>query len=297
MTKEDPKRHYNKDIYSRLEALCQSYQVSVVKAEGLTDRYRCVAFTQAYNERRHAQAFLNNVRLFCDRLVVLDDGSTDDTGSFFIDNQVMIHLRREKNSGFNDYSNRSLLMETGRLVNTRYMLFLDLDERIDPLYSTAFKWLLRLKGLDHVRFPYVHVWDQECQYRTDYPHSRKGVQYRLKMIRKKAQMNIQDKKRLHFELKPYTTTREMNTQVLITHLGNLEPENRWRRYSMYKKLDPGNQCQSSYEHLVARQVKTMPVATLHKSTFTVIVSDLLAYLSMLASRVIPRYGNKRNSHH
>ena len=264
-----------------LDRICRAYGVNIVKADDLDGKYSCILFTQAYNERQHARDFLENVSHFTDKVIILDDGSTDGTGEEFMDDRVMIHLRREENSNFDDYSNRSLLIELGILVNTRWMLFLDLDERIDPSYSKVFRWLLNFSRADQVKFRYVHLWNSPEQYRTDYPHSIKGVQYRLRMIRKKGKMELLENKRLHFELQPYKTDWEMKTQVLIAHLGSISPEDRKRRYENYKTLDPDNRCQSSYEHLIAGDTPVNNLSELKKTTWKVAVEDIKSCLYML----------------
>lgn len=264
-----------------LERICRAYGVDIVKADDLDGRYSCILFTQAYNEKQHARDFLENASHFADKVVILDDGSTDGTGEEFMDDRVIIHLRREENSDFDDYSNRSLLIELALLINTRWMLFLDLDERIDPSCSKAFRWLLNFSGADQVKFRYVHLWNNPEQYRTDYPHSHDGVQYRRRMIRRKDKMELLENKRLHFDLQPYETTCEMTTQVLIIHLGSISQENRMHRYLKYKTLDPDNRCQSSYEHLIAENVSVKDLSELKKSTREVIIKDIKSYLYML----------------
>lgn len=271
--------------YKKLNDICNAYDIDIVKAEGVSDRYSCIVFTQAYNERHHVKEFLENISHFSEKVVIFDDGSTDGTGEEFQSDQVLIHLRRQENSGFNDYINRSLLIELGKLIDTKWMLFLDMDERIDPSYSNSFKFLLNFKLVEHIRFRYVHLWDKRSSYRTDYPHSNEGVQYRLKMIRRKDRMEIPKEKLLHFEMQPYNTEREIKSNVLILHLGSLLPENRKRRYELYKSLDPNNLYQSSYEHLISQNAKTKNIANLKKSTFKVILNDLRSYLQIVFNSI------------
>ncbi len=273
---------------SEIQSLCKKYEVNLVKTGELSKKYNCIVFTQAYNEQRHASAFLENIRSYSDGVVVLDDGSTDGTGELFMGDQVVIHLRRPVNSMFNDFNNRNLLMELGVVLNTRWLLFLDLDERLDTSGIPAFKWLTKLPGLDFVRFRYVHLWDSPDQFRTDYPHSEQGVQYRLKMIRRKDAMLISDPRRMHFELKPYRSEREMRSHLLVLHLGSLLKEDRQRRYNVYKSLDPDNQCQSSYEHLVSTHVRFGKVHELFTPWHKVVFNDWLSYIRMIRNVLIKR---------
>jgi len=213
---------------------------------------------------------------FADALVFLDDGSVDNTAAAFMDDAVIIHVKRNNNSAFDDFANRCLLFDIAKIINTKWLLFLDLDERLDLRYLKAFKSLLRKNNVELVRFRYVHLWDSDNKFRADYPYSNNGVQYRLKMMRKKESMQLNYNSKLHFELQPYESTLVLCSPILIIHWGNLKESDRRRRYNNYKKLDPHNESQSSYEHLISEDVILRNVKELYKVNFLSFVKKVKA---------------------
>ncbi|MCC5917872.1 MAG: hypothetical protein JJU02_11170 [Cryomorphaceae bacterium] len=250
------------DKNKAIENLCTAEGLEVMHLGNLAEKFTCLCCVQAFNERGHVADFQKNISPFVDGFVLLDDGSTDGTSEVFDSTNMIVHLRRKTNSDFDDLSNRNVLFKIGEILNVHWLLFLDMDERLDAFYIKPFHRLLQTSKADLIRVRYVHAWNHPDQYRADYPYSNNGVQNRLKLIRKKSKMQIQCEKKLHFELIPYPNGLEDSSEVLVIHLGSLDPKIRKRRYDNYKKLDPKGAFQSSYDHLLDSDVPTKNIIDL-----------------------------------
>lgn len=180
---------------------------------------------------------------FCDAVVALDDGSTDDTAEILARSPLVATLlrnpRRTGYGGWNDAVNRNRLLRAAALLRPEWILSLDADERIDAGDGAALRRFLptdALPGLAH-GLP-CHAMAEaggvgdELRY-VDQPL----LVWRLFAFQP-GQRFPDD--RLPFAPVPVGTPRNahLRTTIRIQYLAMVSDEHRRARFEKYRQADP-----------------------------------------------------------
>ena len=102
---------------------------------------KIIGLTRVRNEKRIMQETLNHMATFCDKIVVYDDCSTDDTASICINHEKVVALfigkEWDKNRKRAEWQNRSELLAGAKKVADAddWFVYMDADERIDFDFS------------------------------------------------------------------------------------------------------------------------------------------------------------------
>ena len=253
-------------VYSILDGINEIIKYSV--SNNICCYYPVVLLAQCFNEEKNVVDYLTNVSRFVDAIIVLDDGSDDNTWNLLESNKLIIKIKVERN-GFDDLKNRNLLLNVfeNALVKNNikvdWFLWLDFDERITDnkkfLHKIKRQILSREFDADVVYLPLFHMWD-ENNYNTEYPYSINGLQYKKRLIRNnetKMPYKINKTEKLHFDLSPYSgKIGELLLQ--IKHLSYVDEESRKRKYYLYTQVYDTKKTQKSYEHFLKEDVKVLP---------------------------------------
>lgn len=222
-----------------------------------SNKYSRIVLAQSYNESEMIPGFLENMALYFDGIVLLDDGSTDDTYEKAIHQKLLIKVKKQRNY-FNDLENRNILLDLASFFSSEWFCFMDIDERISDIYND-FDSVILNNEINVICFKMVHIWDKEKKlYNGDYPFSRDGVQNKLRMFRNIGHCNIiTDKKKLHFEMVPYLS-KPVVSNILLLHYGMDDDLKRDRKYKSYCEEDLDKD-QKSYEHIINRNPRLLKV--------------------------------------
>lgn len=217
-----------------------------MESQKVDKNYKSLLLVQSYNEEKQIVAFLESVSSYFDGIILLDDGSTDDTYKLAKHPSIVVKIEK-KRCRFNDLENRNILLDIASFFNVEWLAFMDVDERIDSRYADFS--FMDDTNVDVAIFRLIHLWDDETLYNAEYPCSEEGVQQKFRMFRNKGRMQIvTDKKCLHFHLTPYYE-KVFLSKVLLLHRGNMLKEARWEKYKFYN-VEDAEKDQQSYEHLV-----------------------------------------------
>jgi glycosyltransferase involved in cell wall biosynthesis len=207
------------------------------------------------NEEQHVDGFLDCAARFADKVLVLDDGSTDRSAELFGSHDLVeivgSNPARDSYEGWDDAENRQRLLDAAIERRFDWVMFLDADERIDPDDAVALKSLVAGEGCREHAYGfrrYQMIGDGSS-------HDRVGLWvYRLFAPRAGDELSSD---RLHFI--PIPESRQPNewrrTTIRIQHLAGLTPELRRSRRRKYEEADPERRWQSSYEHLLEDPVE------------------------------------------
>lgn len=202
--------------------------------------------------------FLESVSLFCDAVIALDDGSTDDTydilkGSSLV-KLLLQNPRRETYQGWDDCRNRSTLLEAAATLSPQWLIWIDADERLpadealalrafletsaDPTHAYGFR-IFPLRH-DHEHFEDRYIWI-----------------YRLFHF---SPGQVLEGRRLHLFPIPVQipSSRWVRTTFRFQHLGGLTAERRRARVEKYRLADPNHDFQSDYSSLLREPPSQLP---------------------------------------
>ena len=244
-TKKSAEKYLNKfETYSFSEQCTFSQQ------------YSRILLAQSYNESELILDFLENMALYFDGIILLDDGSTDDTYEKAVHPKLLLKVKK-KREGFIDIENRNILLDLATFFPSEWLCFMDTDEHFDERFAD-FDTATFKKEADILSFSFVNIWNSSETYNAEYPFSRQGIMTKMRMFRNIGYCQIHtDKERVHFSLMPYQRNI-VHCDILFQHFGMITKELREEKYNFYQKEDIARD-QKSYEHMLNHDAKLLKV--------------------------------------
>jgi glycosyltransferase involved in cell wall biosynthesis len=205
---------------------------------------------------RYLREVLESAARYADRIVVVDDCSTDESAEVALAFGAEVHRTREPLFG-NEVRLRETLWEAATATRPEWILALDADELFEAGFEAVVPGLLRQAAYGWFAFRLYDLWDDRRHYRDDalwtahtrwWPmlvRYREGFPYRF---RQQAH---------HCGRLPENALQGQGAACTakLLHLGWLRPDDRRRKYERYMRLDPGGRWGSlaQYESILDPQ--------------------------------------------
>lgn len=207
------------------------------------EHFSLICLIQVYNEESNINEVIEHLANLCDGIIVLDDGSSDRTYRILDHDKILLKVRKE-HDGFDDLTNRNVLLDLASFFNAEWLMFADADERIHIDSPLRLIDMFR----KHREFAYcfflVHLWNSPKTYRVDVPEKSPvkipGILQRWRAFKKIGRAQIISESNLHFIVVPTVPKTKVCLPVLILHYGMLEKSLRSKKHKNYLKNDvPG----------------------------------------------------------
>lgn len=248
------------NYFENLEAhLIDDIQQLCVRCSNPDARHypRIICQMRIKNEERWLKDVLDQIALVADGIVILDDGSTDETPQICQAHPAVIEYHYQDNSQLDEVRDKNLLLEMALKHNPEWVLCMDGDEILEDTAPerifTAIKHCPpQVSTLD---IAFLYMWDDLQHYRTD------GI-YRRIFHHRLFSLAGQDKEQLTFtpsgyggnlhceSVPPSLVGQSAEIDVRIKHLGYMHKSDRERKYQWYRQHDPQHAAQGYYEHLL-----------------------------------------------
>ncbi len=195
--------------------------------------------------------YFASVVSFCDGVIALDDGSTDDTFNRLAEESLVLRIlsnpRRETYAGWDDRTNRSRLLEACEAFAPDWILWLDADEEIPPFDAALIRPFLETYASKDAAYGL-----EVLRLINDYHHYDLGKLWAFRLMPFRPGYELQSR-RLHFEPVPLQIPRGAwrRTRLRIAHAAGMTPSLRRARLRKYRQADPSNEWQDSYDDIVA----------------------------------------------
>jgi glycosyltransferase involved in cell wall biosynthesis len=205
----------------------------------------------ARNAAADVPAYLASAAAVADRVIALDDGSTDATAELLEESPLVERLLRNPvrpgYSGWDDAANRRRLLEAAIEAGGGWVLFLDADERLDPDDAAALRAFVA-RGAD----PESAYGFRVFRMVGDGVHFDRAELWVYRLFRAGPGQSL-PRERLHLVPVPLEIPRERwrKTTIRIKHLSSLTAERRADRLRKYEQADPDRRWQRDYSGLVA----------------------------------------------
>lgn len=196
------------------------------------------ALLQIYNEKQsgHLERFLKWNNSIYDKLVVLDDRSTDNSVEFIKPHAALL-IENTVNSFRSELRNKGLLLNSAKeaFPDTDWFLWLDADEllledrpRINSLLTKASS-----EDYDGIELPLVNLWRSENFYRIDSGFNKvKNVRF----WKNTTDLNFSKKSGLHNSLHPQGIKRVLKIDELkVLHFGFSSASLIANKFSIYRE--------------------------------------------------------------
>jgi glycosyltransferase involved in cell wall biosynthesis len=191
-------------------------------------------------------SYLECVAEFADTVIALEDGSTDDTGALLeaspVVSRVLRNPPRDSYAGWDDRANRQALLDAAIEAGAQWVLFLDADERLDPVDAAALRSFLESEVDPGAAYGF-RVYRMSGT-SGDYDRADLWV-YRLFAPRPGQRL---PEGTLHLVPVPTAIPRERwhQTTIRIQHFGGADEDRRHARLRKYEEADPEGTWQRDY---------------------------------------------------
>lgn len=203
-----------------------------------------VALVSFFNEERYLPGWFENLRGRVDAVVALDDGSTDGSAAIAASQPETVRLLRvapEAKRGWDEPTNRRLLVRAGQEVGADWFLTIDADERVEDRFfddlDAVTAWADR-EDVVACSFRLRELWDSPLTYRVD---GVWGDKTKAAFFRNLGEDHHFDDAAWHGEWVPmqvWQTPRCRTIPYDLYHLKMIDPPDRLARRRRYEELDP-----------------------------------------------------------
>ena len=188
---------------------------------------------------RYLREVLTSVAAYADRIVVLDDQSTDDSPA--VARSLGAEVYHTPESLFHDeWRLRTQLWELAGAGQPEWILSLDADEIFEPQVVRVMPFLLGHPELNWFGFPLYDLWNDRQHYRDDPLWTAHHLIWPL-LVRYRPGFPYHFRRRAHHCGRlPENALVDPGaaSPLKLLHLGWLDPADRQAKYDRYRRLDP-----------------------------------------------------------
>lgn len=211
---------------------------------------RVICLLPARNAAADLPRFLDSATHYCDAIIALDDGSTDETADILMASPLVARLIRNPVRAdyrdWDDAANRNRLLTEAADFAPDWIISIDADERIDTSDALALREFLATDALPGCAYGFQHV-----PIRGDPEHFIPRFQWVYRLFSYAPGQRF-PRRRLHFVPIPTAIPRRrwITTTLRIQHFGGMTAARRQARFRKYEEADPVRRYQSNYDHLL-----------------------------------------------
>jgi hypothetical protein len=212
---------------------------------------RLVCLLPARNAAGELPGFLESAGSFCDAVVALDDGSTDQTaeilGASPLVKTLLRNPKREDFRGWDDSLNRNRLLSAASELEPEWIISVDADERMDVSDARALRCFVDTDALPGCAYRF-----QWLQMREDAQHYFPEIIWIPRLFAFSPEQKFSSD-RLHFALVPTSIPKAayLKTTLRIQHFGAMTEDLRRARFEKYRQADPESAFWSDYSVILA----------------------------------------------
>jgi glycosyltransferase involved in cell wall biosynthesis len=225
------------------------------------------------NEARWIREVINSIAPLCERIVILDDHSEDFTDEI-CERYEQVTLIRSPFEGADESRDREFLLSRvlsfvsdvhlrGNPKSPFFCLACDGDEVMTPHGVEAIKSTLPDTSQHAFKLPIWYLWNDRLHRRVDgvYRNFARPSLFRL--------MNSN----FRFQRTPYGANFHCSSipqemlhhahaplNAPLLHLGYMDVADRLRKYEWYNRLDPNNESEQGYIHMVQGDIPEVPAS-------------------------------------
>jgi predicted nucleic acid-binding protein len=222
-----------------------------------------IAMYRIKNESRWIEQSLKSILDICKEIVIVDDGSTDDTIKICENFPQVVEIHSQKNLPFDETRDKNTLLKMALSRNPDFILTLDGDEVFMPNSKQRLFYELNVlyPNVNLFQLKALYVWDKPNQYRWDgiYNNTWSKKLFRLKDQPENLQFATTDfPGNSHCSAFPDNLIGKneiVRSKVKFLHYGYYDEELRREKYDFLNKLDPNNVNFDGYKHILSGNSK------------------------------------------
>ena len=222
-----------------------------------------IAMYRIKNESRWIRKSLESISDICKEIIILDDGSTDETVKICESFPQVTEIHSQKDLPFDETRDKNKLLEIALKRDPDFIITLDGDEVVMPNSKQRIFYELNVlyPNVSLFEMKEIYVWDEPNRYRCD------GIfnnTWSKKLFRLKNQPEDLQFARTKFPGNAHCAafpdnltggTQSVRSKVKILHYGYYDEELRKKKYNFLNKLDPNNTEFDGYRHIFSEESK------------------------------------------
>ena len=211
------------------------------------------------NEEKWIKKSLESILDICSEVVILDDGSTDDTLSICKKFPKVVDINHQEGLPFDETRDRNKLLKMALKRKPDIILSLDGDEILMPnskeILSEELNVFYPEKKI--FEFQFLTIWDQFNKIRYDglYGKTWQPRLFRVGKNQKELRINkTQYSGNAHCEQVPNNIkkfNKMVRSNVKILHYGSFDDNTRQKKFKFCNQLDPNSVEQDGYIHMIS----------------------------------------------
>lgn len=228
------------------------------------------------NEARWIERVVRSIQPVCDKILVLDDHSSDGTPD--ICERLGATVYRSKFSGLNESRDKDWLLQKafqtvpeedqhftrGNPTCPYWVLAIDGDEELIQDDVDRLKSLVRVPDVHSWHLRILYLWNSVSQWRTDgvYGQFSRPSLFRLMNSAFRYQTTPWGNgANFHCSSIPQELLGcSHKSDVRLLHWGYIDSQLRKRKYDWYNRIDPGNVAEDCYRHIVQGDDPLIPAS-------------------------------------
>ena len=227
------------------------------------------------NESRWIRRSIESILPCCQRVVVFDDHSQDDTPAICA-SIPGVELIKSPFDGLDESRDKNFLLDQVR-TEADWVVMIDGDEILLPGGSVQISGAMRTRGVECLSMPVRYAWDAEDRIRVDGVY---GKYWRQSAFRPgHSRFVMRGGANFHCGNVPWELWGSCAyvSDAPLLHLGYMSREDRLRKYAWYNQHDPNNEIEDGYRHIVQGDVPEVPadVRLVHAGPLCVVSMESL----------------------
>jgi glycosyltransferase involved in cell wall biosynthesis len=224
-----------------------------------------IAMYRIKNVERWIGKSLESTSKICSKIVILDDGSTDNTVKICKTFSSVVDIHEQNDLVFDETRDKNLLLEMALKYDPDYILVLDGDEIIMPgMEKILYEDLIYLHpNSDVFEFQVLDMSEQPNRYRINNPTTNYINKFLFKINNQKNLHFLPTKYpyNMHCSKIPDNFNKKNNislSRMKILHYGYYNQKLTQTKYNLYTEMDPNATDFYNYEHLVHPEKFSIP---------------------------------------
>lgn len=204
-----------------------------------------IGMLRVKNEARWIARSVSSILPLCDRVLVMDDHSTDDTAQIAAA-LPNVEICPSPFTGLDECRDKNWLLDKAR--NADWIVMIDGDEMLMPGKLERWRDAMLRGEVESISMRILYLWDAENQVRMDgvYGEFRRHSAFRPR----NHVFTSATENGFHCGNVPYKALLGAVTiDAPILHFGYLDPAERERKYCWYNAQNPANKVEDYYRHV------------------------------------------------